>query len=265
MGRYPELRDRSVIVTGGGRGIGRAIAHRFASEGSRVTVSDIDASQANAVADELASAGGSATGFPCDVTRRDQVEAMVARVVSEYGGVDILVNNAGVAIPEPLMEAVDRAWERQMDVNAKGVFLCSQAAARQMREQARGGRIINNASGAGRTSPGEVPLGIYAASKHAAVGLTRAFADELAPDGILVNCVCAGIVDTGMWDIIDRAMTARSGEPVGSAKRRLAGGVPLQRMQTPEDVANVVVFLASDDASYITGQAISADGVLLKI
>jgi NAD(P)-dependent dehydrogenase (short-subunit alcohol dehydrogenase family) len=183
--------------------------------------------------------------------------------VSEFGRVDVLINNAGIAIPEPMMEADERAWDRQMDVNAKGVFLCCQAAARQMQKQQTGGRIIINASGAGRTSPGSVPLGVYAASKHAAVGLARAFSDELAPD-ILVNCVCAGVVDTEMWDLIDREMAERSGEPIGSIKDRIVASIPIGRIQKPEDVANVIVFLASNDASYITGQAISADGGLFK-
>ena len=151
-----------------------------------------------------------------------------------------------------------------MNVNAKSVLLCSQAAARQMIEQGGGGRIINNASGAGKIAPGKgMPLGAYAASKHAVVALTKQMGLELSDHGILVNCVCAGIVDTPMWDLIDRETAAQQGVPVGSVKAQAVAGVPLGRIQQPEDVANLVAFLASDDASYMTGQTYNVSGGLL--
>lgn len=265
MARFPELIDRSVVVTGAARGIGAAIARRFVEEGARIAISDIDEAGAAELTEELVDLGGQVIGVGCDVTDRSQVNELFRVAALEHEGVDILVNNAGIAIVEPLMDADDDAWEAQMAVNAKGVFLCTQAAARIMRRQGRGGRIIVNASGAGRTSPGAVPLGVYAATKHAAVGLTRAFADELAPDQILVNCVCAGIVDTEMWGLIDEKMTAMSGDPAGSAVDEAVASVPLGRIQHPNDVANVVLLLASNEAGYITGQALSADGGLLKI
>ena len=264
MARFPELMGRVVVVTGAARGIGEEIARRFVTEGSSVVLADRDQAGAESSARELVDLEGRAIGVGCDVTDRNHVEEMFDVALAEFGSLDVLVNNAGVAIVEPLMEANDDAWDAQMAVNAKGVFLCTQVAARHMRQQGRG-RIIVNASGAGRTSPGKVPLGIYAASKHAAVGLTRAFADELAPSGILVNCVCAGIVDTDMWGLIDERMTADSGQPVGTARDEAVSTVPLGRIQLPSDVANAVILLASDEASYITGQALSADGGLLKV
>jgi meso-butanediol dehydrogenase/(S,S)-butanediol dehydrogenase/diacetyl reductase len=151
-----------------------------------------------------------------------------------------------------------------MAVNAKGVLLCSQAAARQMIAQGGGGRIINNASGAGKIAPGkDTPLGAYAASKHAVVGLTKQMGLELAVHRILVNCVCAGIVDTPMWDLIDREIARLEGAPAGSVKARAVASIPLGRIQQPEDVANLVAFLASADASYITGQALNVCGGIL--
>ena len=151
-----------------------------------------------------------------------------------------------------------------MNVNAKGVLFCSQAAARQMITQGDGGRIINNASGAGKIAPGkDTPLGAYAASKHAVVGLTKQLGLELSSHRILVNCICGGIVDTPMWDLIDREIAQLEEAPVGSVKARAVAGIPLGRIQQPEDVANMVAFLASSDASYITGQAFNVCGGIL--
>jgi len=151
-----------------------------------------------------------------------------------------------------------------MNVNAKGVLLCIQAAAQQMIAQGTGGRIINNASGAGKIAPGKgTPLGAYAASKHAVVALTRQFGLELAEHQILVNCLCAGIVDTPMWDLIDREVAALEGVSEGSVKARAVAGIPLGRIQHPEDVANMVAFLASSDASYTTAQTFDVSGGLM--
>ena len=151
-----------------------------------------------------------------------------------------------------------------MDVNAKGVLLCSQAAARQMIGQNSGGRIINNASGAGKIAPGkDTPLGAYAASKHAVVALTKQMGLELSPHHILVNCVYAGIVDTDMWDLIDREIAKLEGVPVGSVKARAVAGIPVGRIEQPEDIANMVAFLSSEDANYITAQTLNVCGGIL--
>jgi meso-butanediol dehydrogenase/(S,S)-butanediol dehydrogenase/diacetyl reductase len=252
-------------VTGAGRGIGRAIALRLAREGAAVLVADLDGTAAERVAAEVERAGGRARGSRVDVTVGADAERMVDDAVAAFGGrLDILVNNAGVGAVAPLLETDEQSWDLVMDVNAKGVLLCSQAAARRMIEQGEGGRIINNASGAGKVAPGrDVPLGAYAASKHAVVALTRQLGLELASHQILVNCVCAGIVDTPMWDLIDREIARLQGLPVGEPKARAVASIPLGRIEQPEDVAGVVAFLASADAAYITAQTVNVCGGIL--
>jgi meso-butanediol dehydrogenase/(S,S)-butanediol dehydrogenase/diacetyl reductase len=199
-----------------------------------------------------------------DVTSLAEVESGIAKAVKLFGRLDVMVCNAGVGEITPLVEASEASFDRQMGVNAKGAFLCATAAARQMLSQSGGGRILINASGAGKMAPGKAtPLGIYAMSKHAAVALTKQLGAELAGDGILVNCVCGGIVDTPMWDLIDREVTRRSGEPVGSFKAGAVASIPVGRIQTPDDMANMFAFLASDDAGYSAGQTFNASGGLL--
>ncbi len=263
MPRY-NLEEQVAIVTGAGRGIGRAIALRLAREGCLVTVADLDGETAAQVAAEVRELGGQALAHQVDVTCKDEVERMVGKTCEQLGNLRILVNNAGIGAVAPLLETDEETWDALMNVNAKSVLLCSQAGAYQMIEQGGGGRIINNASGAGKIAPGKgIPLGAYAASKHAVVALTKQMGLELSEHGILVNCVCAGIVDTPMWDLIDRETAARRGVEVGSVKAEAVAGIPVGRIQQPEDVANVVAFLASDDASYMTGQTYNVSGGLL--
>lgn len=259
-----ELDGKVAIVTGGGRGIGRAIALRLARDGASLAVADLDVKNAARVADEIKERGGKAISLQVDVTQREQVNKMVGDTVAHFGRLDILVNNAGIGAVAPLMDTDEKTWDAIMNVNAKGVLLCSQAAARQMMAQGNGGRIINNTSGAGKTAPGKsLPLGVYAASKHAAVALTKQLGLELSDHQILVNCVCAGIVDTDMWDLIDREVAKLENVAVGTVKARAVATIPLGRIEQPEDVANVVAFLASDDASYVTGQTYNVCGGIL--
>ena len=263
MPRY-DLQGKAAIVTGAGRGIGRAIAKRLAHEGAAVGVTDLDESTAAEVADEIAAGGGQAAAFAVDVTKPDDLASMVHETVTKFGQVDILVNNAGLGAVATLLDTDVQTWDALMAVNAKGTLLASQAAARQMIAQGSGGRIINNASGAGKIAPGkDIPLGAYAASKHAVVALTKQMALELAEHGILVNCVCAGIVDTAMWDLIDSEVARLRGVPAGSIKAQAVASIPLGRIQRPEDVANFVAFLASEDSAYITGQALNVCGGVL--
>ena len=263
MPRY-DLDGQVAIVTGAGRGIGRAIALRLARDGASLAVADLDRRLATVVAAEIVAAGGQALALAVDVTRRDDAESMVRATVGRFGQLTILVNNAGIAAVVPLMDTDEATWDKLMDVNAKGVLLCSQAAARQMIAQGDGGRIINNASGAGKVAPGkEMPLGAYAASKHAVVALTKQFGLELSSHQILVNCVCAGIVDTPMWDLIDREVARLNGAEPGSVKAQAVASIPLGRIEQPDDVANMVAFLASSDASYVTGQTLNVCGGIL--
>jgi meso-butanediol dehydrogenase/(S,S)-butanediol dehydrogenase/diacetyl reductase len=265
MVRY-GLQGKVAIVTGAGRGIGRAIAIRLGTEGAAVLVSDLDGGSAGQVTDEIVARGGQARATLTDVTVAREAQVMVDEAVATFGRLDILVNNAGIGAVAPLLDTSEETWDALMAVNAKGVLLCSQAAARRMIEQGEGGRIINNASGAGKIAPGrDVPLGAYAASKHAVVALTKQLGLELSSHDILVNCVCAGIVDTPMWDLIDRETARLQGLPAGAVKARAVAGIPLGRIEQPEDVANMVAFLASDDAGYITAQALNVCGGILPL
>lgn len=264
MGTYKELQGRSVIVTGAGRGIGLAIARRFVQEGSQVMLADISKGEADTILALAERAGANACFERVDVSSKDQVEAMIRAVVKRMGRLDVMVNNAGIGEIAPLVDVTEDSYDRQMTINAKGTFLCATAAARQMLRQGQGGRIINNASGAGKMAPGKaIPLGVYAMSKHAVIGLTKALGQELAADNILVNCVCAGIVDTPMWDLIDRETARIKGVPEGSVKAAAVASIPIGRIQKPEDLANMIVWLAGDDASYVAGQALNCCGGLV--
>ncbi len=258
------LEGKIAIVTGAAQGIGRAVAERFAREGIAVVLSDVAADNVRETAAAIGEGGGRVHAVAADVTGRASVEQLVAETVGTFGRLDILVNNAGIGAVAPLLDTDEATWDALMNVNAKGVLLCTQVAARQMIAQGGGGRIINNASGAGKVAPGKgVPLGAYAASKHAVIALTKQFGLELAEHRILVNCVCAGIVDTPMWDLIDEGVATLENRPLGSVKQQAVDSIPLGRIERPEDVANMIAFLASDDADYITATALNVCGGLI--
>lgn len=264
MGKYEELRRKSVIVTGAGRGIGLAIVRRFLQEGCKVMLADISEGDSREAVAEARASGADAFFKQVDVTSKEQAEQMVRDCVARFGRLDVMVSNAGIGEISPLVDVTEESYDRQMAVNAKGTFLCDMAAARQMLSQGDGGRIINNASGVGKMAPGKgIPLGVYAMSKHAIIGLTKQLGHELAPEGILVNCVCAGIVDTPMWDLIDRETAKIFGRQEGSVKAAAVASIPVGRIQQPVDLANMIVWLASDDASYVAAQALNCCGGLL--
>ncbi|MFH9059776.1 SDR family oxidoreductase [Streptomyces coeruleorubidus] len=251
---------KSVVVTGAAQGIGRGIAARFAGEGADVLMLDLSAAVEETAGQVAAQhPDGSALGVRADVTSADDVARAFDLADRTRGGVDVLVNNAGVITISPLEDLSLADWQKVLDVNTTGTFLCSQAAAASMRRHGRGGRILNAASGQARQ--GFVYTPHYAASKFGVVGLTQSLAKELAKDRITVNAYCPGIVGSDMWDYNDRAWGRLLGdyEP-GELMAEWVANIPLGRAGTDDDVANLVLFLASEEAAYITGQTINVDG-----
>ncbi|HEV7663917.1 MAG TPA: SDR family NAD(P)-dependent oxidoreductase, partial [Chloroflexota bacterium] len=213
-----RLDGKSAIVTGAGSGIGRGIALRLASEGARVVVADISESNATTVADEIRGAGGEVSVGVVDVRQRAQVDALIDQAVRTFGGLDIVVNNAGVGKIVPFLETTEQDWDFMFDINCKGLLFVSQAAARVMIDQGRGGKIVNLASQAGRR--GEAMVLAYCASKAAVISMTQSMALALAPNKINVNAVAPGIVDTPFWEEVDRQFARLNNLPVGEPKRR---------------------------------------------
>jgi NAD(P)-dependent dehydrogenase (short-subunit alcohol dehydrogenase family) len=249
------LAGKAALVTGAGAGIGRAIARALAREGARVCVTDLDGAAAANVA---AAIGSAATADPLDVTDAAAVAAVFARAVERFGRLDIVCANAGVSTMNAVADLSEREWDFNMNVNAKGVFLTNQAAVRHFRKRPGGGVIVNTASLAGKL--GAPYLAHYTASKFAVVGFTQALSREVAREGIRVNCVCPGYVRTSMqareleWEAKLRGMG------VEAIRAEYVANTPLGRLEEPEDVADVVVFLAGDAARFMTGQAIGVDG-----
>ncbi len=250
---------RSALVTGAARGIGRAIAERLAADGIGVSVADLPSSKEEIDA-VVAGLGGksAALGLSVDVADANSVEAAVAAHVAHFGGLDVMVANAGIALTAPLLETTAEQWQLTMDVNLKGVLHCYQSAARQMIAQGRGGRLIAAASVAAHR--GGKWQGAYSASKFGVRGLTQSVAQELAAYQITVNVYSPGVVHTPMWEGIDAEMSRRRGTKLGTEMAGMVAGIPLGRLETPNDVAGVVSFLASPDAGYVTGQSIVVDG-----
>ncbi|MBL8698463.1 MAG: SDR family oxidoreductase [Alphaproteobacteria bacterium] len=245
---------RIALVTGGGGGIGRAIAHALAGDGAAVGLVDTRADGAAKVAAELETLGRRAVGVAGDVTDPVSIRAAAAAVEKALGPVDILVNNAGIARIGPLLEVPEKDWHDSFAVNVDGVFHASRAVMPGMVARRRG-CVVNLASWLGKR--GAANYGAYAATKFAVVGFTQSLAFEMAPHGIRVNCVCPGlIVDTEMRRVIDDE-SGRRGLP--QAKDR-APGIPLGRVGYPDEVARVVAFLCSDEASYVTGAAYDITG-----
>jgi NAD(P)-dependent dehydrogenase (short-subunit alcohol dehydrogenase family) len=255
-----ELQGQVAIVTGAGRGIGRATALELARMGADIVVAELDVGGADKTAALVKDAGRRAAVIPTDVTKRGDLAALVERTVAAFGRIDVLVNNAGIYRAAATMDVTEEHWDAIMTVNAKAVFFASQAVLPTM-TAARRGAIVNLASMAGKIgSRTNLP---YNASKAAVVSMTKSLALAHAADGIRVNCVCPGFVETDMWHQVARDQGTLLGMTPDEFTRRRAETVPLGRMERPEDVAAVIGFLASPRAGYMTGQALSVDGGLV--
>jgi NAD(P)-dependent dehydrogenase (short-subunit alcohol dehydrogenase family) len=253
----PELTGRIALVTGGGRGIGRAVALSLASEGADVAISGRNADVLGETVGAIRAIGRRAAAVVCDVSERSQVDAMVAQVKKDLGVPLILVNNAGIAGSAKLSETTDDMWEAMLRVNATGAFYCMRAVVPMMVE-AKWGRVVNIASVAARA--GAAYIAAYAASKHALLGLTRAVAAEVAARGVTVNAVCPGYVDTEMTDRSAAFISVRTGRDETDARKILEGLSPQKRLMTVEEVASLATYLCSEAARGINGQGIVIDG-----
>jgi len=246
-----NLQGKVALITGARRGMGRTHALALAAQGAKVVITDVDLDECELVANEVASLGGEKVCYKLDVSNKEEVERVFDEVIKQFGRLDILVNNAGIYAPKPFLEMSEEEWDRTIDINLKGEFLCAQRAAKEMAKN-KWGRIINIAS----IASGGVGVGIaggshYTASKGGIIGMTETLAIELAPFGINVNAVAPGAIDT--------PMVGAANLPKEVMDAMLAG-VPLKRIGRPEEVSAAVVFLASDEASYITGSTIYVDG-----
>ena len=249
MNLKANLSDRVALVTGAGRGIGKAIAMALADAGAQVCINDINPDTARDTADKIRAQGGQAFDYAADVSNRMQVGPMIEATRDRWGRLDILVNNAGVEPKASVLSLDDWDWERTINVNLRGTFICTQLAGRVMHDQG-GGVVVNVASIAGHKSP--LPnASAYCASKAGVVGFTRECAREFAAYNIRVNAVCPGVIVTPMTE------KSRDNPDV---MRKWLDDIPQHRLGEPEEIASVVLFMCSDAASYLTGQALVVDG-----
>jgi 2-hydroxycyclohexanecarboxyl-CoA dehydrogenase len=249
-----KLKGKNALVTGGGRGIGRAIALALAQEGAQVAVLDVLKDNADAVQREIEAIGVKGMALGADLTRRSEVDRAIAEVIAQWGQLDILVNNAGWDKLEPFLQSEEETWDKIINVNFKGMLYVCKAALPHMVERG-GGRVINIASDAGRV--GSMGEAVYAGTKGAVIAFSKTLARELARSRITVNVVCPGLTETPLLQGI-RQQSPKSERVIEAVTR----AIPLGRVAQPEDVAGAVVYLASPAADYVTGQTLSVSGGL---
>ncbi|GHP14174.1 diacetyl reductase [Lentilactobacillus fungorum] len=252
------MTKKVALITGAGQGIGEGIARQLAKDGFEVALAGRHLDKVQRVADDINKDGGKAVAIQSDVQYKDQVFDSVKQTVDQFGQMDVFVNNAGIAHVAQICNTEEEDLNKLLDINVKGTFFGIQAAAQQFKKQKTPGKIINASSIAGHE--GFELLGAYSATKFAIRGLTQAAAKELARDQITVNAYCPGIVLTPMWDQIDEEMGQVNHVAKGESLKEYLKGIALGRGEEPQDVANLVSFLASEKANYITGQAIMVDG-----
>ena len=246
-----DIEGKIVIVTGARKGMGKSHALALAKAGAKVAVADISLEECQKVVDEIRKEKGEALAVKCDVTKKGEIDDMIKTVVDKWGRIDILVNNAGICQFKPFLDLTEEEWDRTLDINLKGYFLCAQAAAKEMAKQ-KSGTIVNIASVAmGQQGVGISNIVHYCASKGGIVGMTEALAVELASYNIRVNAISPGIIETPMIDQV------KSDPKIMEA---MLAKVPLRRAGKSEEVSNLVLFLASDASSYMTGSTVVIDG-----
>ena len=256
-----RLDGKTIIVTGGASGIGAAIARGVAREGANVVVADLDLAGGRQVADDILAQGGAATAVQTDVTDRATVRAAIDLAVARFGRLDVYFNNAGMNSPMRFLDITEKNFELVMKVNALGVLIGTQEAAKQFLAQGSPGKVINTASIAGRTGfPNFAP---YSAAKAAVISLTQAGARALAPDGITVNAFAPGVVDTPLWTKLDAELADMGAGDSGFAS--MAGDILLGRPAAPDDIVPTAIFLAASDSDYITGQVIPIEGGMILV
>ena len=256
-----QLQGKTLLVTGGARGFGQAIAELAAEEGARVAVADMNLEGAESVAQGIRDRGGEAVAIEADVSDLASIDAMVGAAIDAFGSIDVLANNAGITRYAPLLEVPESDWDSIMGVNAKGAFFVLQRVAREMVARGQGGRIVNMASVAGKG--GRASNAAYAASKAAVIAITLHAAGALAGHGINVNAICPGAAETEMFAGIRRQRAAAFGQTYEENTNATLASVPLGRIIDPQDIARMVVFLAGPGGYNITGQTINVDGGVL--
>jgi 3-oxoacyl-[acyl-carrier protein] reductase len=249
MSTDDRLAGKTAIITGGAQGIGRATAHRFAAEGAAVMLADVEAGAGREAVSSIEDAGGTAAFTKTDVTDLDQAQALAEKTVEQFGGIDVLVNNAGITRDATLKKMSEEAFDQVVDVNLKGVFNCTKAARPHLAES-EAGRVLNAASIVGRY--GNFGQTNYVATKSGVIGMTKTWAREFGRDGITVNAVAPGFIDTDMMESVPETVIDN-----------LTDRTPLGRLGETEEIANAYCFLASDEAAFITGAVVAVDGGLV--